>query len=171
MSKEKKTDVTASKKERNIQHVVPASIFSPFGEMERWFESAFPTLRQRHFRGGWPSWGEMPAVFEGRMPSVDVIDRDNEILVRAEIPGVDKKDLDVSVTEDSVCIKGSVQHEEEEEKGEYYRRETSSGSFARTMILPSEVDTTKVKAKFKDGVLEMTLPKVKQSKRQKISLD
>ena len=126
---------------------------------------------QRHFRGGWPSWGEMPAVFEGRMPSVDVIDRDNEILVRAEIPGVDKKDLDVSVTEDSVCIKGSVQHEEEEEKGEYYRRETSSGSFARTMILPSEVDTTKVKAKFKDGVLEMTLPKVKQSKRQKISLD
>jgi hypothetical protein len=85
----------------------------------------------------------MPAVFEGRMPSVDVIDRDNEILVRAEIPGVDKKDLDVSVTEDSVCIKGSVQHEEEEEKGEYYRRETSSGSFARTMILPSEVDTAK----------------------------
>jgi HSP20 family protein len=113
----------------------------------------------------------MPAVFEGRMPSVDVIDRDNEILVRAEIPGVDKKDLDVSVTEDSVCIKGSVQHEEEEEKGEYYRRETSSGSFARTMALPGEVDATKVKTKFKDGVLEMTLPKVKQSKRLKISLD
>lgn len=62
MSKEKKTDVTASKKERSIQHVDPASMFSPFGEMERWFEGAFPTLRQRYFRGGWPSWGEMPAV-------------------------------------------------------------------------------------------------------------
>jgi len=171
MSKEKKTDVTASKKERSIRHVDPASMFSPFGEMERWFEGAFPTLRQRYFRGGWPSWGEMPAVFEGRMPSVDVIDRDNEILVRAEIPGVDKKDLDVSVTEGSVCIKGSVQHEEEEEKGEYYRRETSSGSFARTVALPNEVDTAKVKAEFKDGVLEMTLPKVKESKRHKISLD
>jgi len=109
--------------------------------------------------------------FEGRIPSVDVIDRDDEILVRAEIPGVKKKDLDVSVTEDSICIKGSAQHEEEEEKGEYCRRETASGSFARTVPLPGEVDTAKVKAEFKDGVLEMTLPKVKQAKRQKISLD
>ena len=118
-----------------------------------------------------PSWNELPTVFEGRIPSVQVIERDSEIIVRAEIPGVDKKDLDVSVTENSVSIKGSVQHEEEEEKGEYYHRETSSGSFARTVALPSGIDTTKVKAEFKGGVLKMTLPKVKASKRQKVSLD
>ena len=171
MSNKKKTGITASKKGQNIQRAAPASIFSPFGEMERWFEGAFPALMQRYFRGGWPSWDEMPAVFEGRIPSVDVIDRDNEILVRAEIPGVNKKDLDVSVTEDSVCIKGSVKHEEKEEQGEYYRRETSSGSFTRTVALPNEVDTARVKAEFKDGMLEMTLPKVKQSKRQKVSLN
>jgi len=92
------------------------------------------------------------------MPSVDIIahDNDNEIQVHAEIPGVDKKDLDISVTEDSVSINGSAKHEEE--KGEYYRRETSSGSFACTVAVPYEVDTAKVKAKFKDGVLEMSLP-------------
>jgi HSP20 family protein len=171
MSKEKKTEATAAKQGQNIQRAAPASMFSPFEEMEHWFGGAFPARWRRRFRGGWPSWDELPAVFEGRMPSVDVIDRDDEILVRAETPGVDKKDLDVSVTEDSVCIKGSVQHEEEEEKGEYYRRETTSGLFTRTVGLPSEVDTTKVKAKFKDSVLEMTLPKLKQSKRQKVSLD
>lgn len=102
-------------------------MFSPFDEMERWFEGAFPARWWWRFRGGWPSWDELSAVFEGRMPSVDVIEHDNKILVRAATPGVDKKDLNVSVTEDSVCIKGSVQHEEKEEKGEYYRRETSSG--------------------------------------------
>jgi HSP20 family protein len=171
MSKEKKTEATAEKQGQNIQRAAPASMFSPFDEMDRWFEGAFPARWRRRFRGGWPSWDELPAFFEGRMPSVDVIDRDKEILVRAEIPGVDKKDLDISVTGDSVSIKGSARHEEEEEKGEYYRRETSSGSFARTVVLPSEVDTAKVKATFKDGVLEMTLSKVKQSKRQKVPLD
>lgn len=146
-------------------------MLSPFGEMEHWFENAFPARWRRRFHGGWPSRDEFPAVFEGRVPSVDVIERDSEILVRAEIPGVDKKDLDISVTENSVSIKGSVQHEEVEEKGEYYRRETSSGSFARMVVLPSEVDTSNVKTKFENGMLEMTLPKAKPSKRQKISVE
>ena len=171
MSKEKKNEVKGSKKDLNIRPATPESMLSSFEEMERWFENAFPARWRRRFHGGWPSWGEFPTVFEGRVPSVDVIERDSEILVRAEIPGVDKKDLDISVTENSVSIKGSVQHEEVEEKGEYYRRETSSGSFARTVVLPSEVDTSNVKTKFESGVLEMTLPKAKPSKRQKISVE
>lgn len=171
MNDKKKTEITKSKKEQSIQRAAPLSAFHPFNEMEHWFENAFPVSWRRHFHGGWPTPGEFSAVFEGRMPSVDIIDHDSEIQVRAEIPGVDKKDLDISVTEDSVSIKGSVKHEEEEKKGEYYHRETSSGSFARTVALPCEVDTANVKAKFKDGVLEMTLPKVKQTKRKKILLD
>ncbi|MFW2371507.1 MAG: Hsp20/alpha crystallin family protein [Gammaproteobacteria bacterium] len=171
MNDKKKTDVTASKKGQDIQHVTPRSMFNPFEEMEHWLENAFPARWRRRFRGGWPSWDEFALPFEGRAPSVDIIDRDNEIQLRAEIPGVEKKDLDISVTEDSVSIKGSTEHEEVEEKGEYYRRETSSGSFSRTVMLPSEVDSSKVKAKFKNGVLEMTLAKVKQSKRQKISVE
>jgi len=171
MSKEKKDKVSVSKKEKDIRSAKPVSVAGPFEEMERWFEDAFPARWRRRFRGGMPSWDEFPTAFEGRVPSVDVIDRDSEVLVRAEIPGVNKKDLDISVTDNSVCIKGSVQHEKEEEKGEYYHRETSSGSFSRTVLLPSGVDTTKVNATFTEGVLEMTLAKVKSSKRQKISLD
>jgi len=101
---------------------------------------------------------------------VDVIDRDDEVVVKAELPGVEKKDLDVSVTETSVTIKGTTSHEEKEEKGDYYRCEISRGAYARTVALPSYVDADKAKASFKDGVLELTLPKVEKSKRRSIEI-
>ena len=127
MSDKKKTEATASTKGQNIKQAAPVPVLHPFNEMEHWFENTFPINWRRHFHGGWPTFGDFPSVFEGRMPTVDVINQDSEIQVRAEIPGVDKKDLDISVTEDSVSIKGSSKHEEKEEKGEYYRREISSG--------------------------------------------
>jgi HSP20 family protein len=170
MNDKSKTEVATEKKAKGLQTAAPESFFSPFNDMDRWFEDAFPARMRRRAYGKWPSMSEF-RPFEGRMPTVDVIDRDKEIYVRAEIPGVDKKDLDISVTEDSVSIKGSVKHEEKEEKGEYYRHETSSGSFSRTMALPCDVDSSKAKATFKDGVLEMTLPKVKESSRKKISVE
>ena len=152
--KKKKTEVSTQKKDQSVQHAAPVSLFGPFNDMERWFADAFPARWRKHLHSDWPSMGgflnDYNAAFEGRLPSVDVIDRDSEINVRAEIPGVDKKDLDISVTEDSVSLKGSVKHEEVEEEGEYYRRETSSGSFSRTVALPCEVDSSNVKAKFKE---------------------
>lgn len=84
--------------------------------------------------------------------------------------GVDKKDIDISVGEDSVTIKGETRKEEKEEKGDYYRCEISSGSFSRTVALPAAVDGAKATATFKDGVLELTLPKLKATKRHKISV-
>jgi HSP20 family protein len=104
------------------------------------------------------------------MPKVDVIERDDEVIVKAELPGVDKKDLDVSVTENSVTIKGTTSHEEKEEKGDYYRCEISRDAYARTVALPSYVDADKAKANFKDGVLELKLPKVEKSKRRSIEI-
>ena len=109
--------------------------------------------------------------FEGSMPRVDVLDREDEIIVKAEVPGVDKKDLDVSVTENSVSIKGSTSHEEKEEKDDYYRCEISSGSFSRTVRLPADVDAAKARSKFKDGILELALPKVKKAKRHTVKVD
>lgn len=142
-----------------------------FDEMERWFEKRFP-MRWRHsLRQDWPSWGDFPVMFEGRKPTVDVIDRDDEILVRAEIPGVDKKDLVISVTDNTVSIKGSVEHEEEEEKGDYYRRETSSGTYSRTVTLPCEVESEGAKATFRHGVLELVLPKHTSAKGNKITVE
>jgi len=102
---------------------------------------------------------------------VDVIDRDDEVVVRAEVPGVEKDDLDVSVSDNAVTIKGETKREEKEEKGDYYRCEISRGTFARTVVLPDYVDSDSVKAKFEDGVLELTLPKVEKVKRRSIKID
>jgi HSP20 family protein len=161
MAEEKKE---AEKKE--IQRATPARFLSPFEEMERMFENMW--MRPWSFR--WPG-RLLTAPFEGRIPSVDVIDRDEEVLVRAELPGVDKKDLDVSMSDSEITIKGSTAREEKEEKGEYYRHEISRGSFRRTVSLPAAIDAEKAKAQFKDGILEIRLPKRERAKRQRLSIE
>ena len=98
------------------------------------------------------------------------IDRDDEILVRCEVPGVEKKDLEVTMTVNQVTITGKSRHEEKEEKGDYYRHEISRGSFSRTLNLPCDIDSEKAKATFKDGLLELVAPKTKVVKRRKIEL-
>jgi len=75
------------------------------------------------------------------------------------------------VTKNTVTIKGSTSHEEKEEKGDYYRSEMSRGSYSRTLALPSDVEADKAKAKFKDGVLELTLPKLKKAKRRSVKVE
>lgn len=161
----------SEEKEGELQRVEPNRVMSPLEEMERYFENFFPRGWMRPFRTEWPRWGELAAPFEGRMPKVDVIDRDDEVVVRAEVPGVEKDNLDVSVSNNSVTIKGETRREEKEENGDYHRCEISRGSFARTVLLPSDVDTEKVKAEFKDGVLELTMPKIEKTKRRSIKID
>lgn len=156
---------------QEIQKAEPARVMSPFEAMDKLFESYFPSGWMRPFRMEWPTWAEGMAPFEGKTPKVDVIDRDNEVVVKAELPGVDKKDVDVSVTRNTVTIKGTTSHEEKEEKGDYYRSEMSRGSYSRTVMLPSDVAEDKAKAKFKDGVLELTLPKLEKAKRRNIKVE
>ncbi len=156
---------------KEIEVSRPMRALSPFEEMDRLFESVLPRGWMRPFRMEWPRWGELAAPFEGRMPKVDVIDRDEEVVVRAEVPGVEKEDLDVSVSDNAVTIKGQTKREEKEEKGDYYRCEISRGAFTRTVMLPGVVDADKAKAQFKDGVLELTLPKVEEAKRRTVRID
>jgi HSP20 family protein len=144
---------------------------SPFEAMDRLFENYFPRGWMRPFRTEWPSWPEGAVPFEGKTPKVDVIDRDHEVVVRAELPGVDKKDIEVSVTRNSATIKGTTSHEDKEEKGNYYRCEMSRGSYSRTVMLPADVAEDRASAKFKDGVLELVLPKREETKRQTISVE
>jgi len=158
-------------RKQDLEKARPARALSPFGDMERMFENMFAPGWLRPMRWEWPSWSEVAAPFEGRTPKVDVIDRDEEVLVRAELPGVDKKDLDVSVSTSSVTIKASTRKEQKEEKGDYYRCEIAQGSFARTLALPADVDGDKAKAVFKDGVLELTLPKVAGSRKQSVKVE
>lgn len=105
------------------------------------------------------------------MPKVDVIDRDDEVVIRADVPGVDKDDLEVSVSNNTVTIMGETKREEKEEKGDFYRCEISRGAFARTVPLPGDVDIDNVKARFKAGVLELTMPKIEKSRRRSVEID
>ncbi len=163
-----KVEKRESKQE--LQKAEPRHALSPFEEMDRMFEDFLSRGWMRPFHWEWPSVGEIAKPFEGKAPRVDVIERDDEVVVKAELPGVDKKDLDVSVTENSVTIKGTTSHEEKEEKGDYYRCEISRGAYARTLSLPAYVNSDKARASFRDGVLELTLPKVEKAKRRSIEI-
>lgn len=105
------------------------------------------------------------------MPKLDVIDRDDEVLVKAEIPGVSKEDLEISLTGNIITIKGETRREEKEEKGDYYRCEISHGAFSRSVSLPVDVDESRAKTSMKDGVLEIVLPKVEKAKKRSIKVD
>lgn len=155
---------------QELQKAEPRHPLSHFEEMDRMFEDFFSHGWMRPFRWEWPAVGEITKTFESKSPKVDVVERDDEVVVVAELPGVDKKDLDVSVTENSVTIKGTTRHEEKEEKGDYYRCEITRGAYARSVSLPAYIDADKAKASFKDGVLELTLPKVEKSKRRSIEI-
>jgi len=96
-------------------------------------------------------------------PSIDVKESDKDILIAAELPGMDDKDIDVSLTRDSLTIKGEKKQEKEEKGKDYYRMERSFGSFSRTIPLPAEIDTDKVKAEFRKGLLTVRLPKTEKA--------
>jgi len=141
-----------------------SAALNPWQEMDRLFESAFPRF------GRWPL-SDWSTRFEAKLPAVDVIDRPDHILVRAEVPGVKKEDLDVSVSDNLVTIRATTKYEEEKEQGEYYRCEMSHGEFSRSVSLPAAVDSAEARASFKDGVLELTLPKTAPSKRRAIKVE
>jgi HSP20 family protein len=155
---------------RAMKKAESAQAPGPFTDMERLFDEYFSRGWMHPFRWSRPTWGDVPMPFEGKLPRVDVIDREDEIFVKAELPGVDKEDLDVSVTDNAVSIKGSTRHEEKEENGDYYRSEISSGSFSRVVPLPAEVDATQASSKFRNGVLELNLPKLRKARRHTIKV-
>jgi HSP20 family protein len=138
---------------------------SPFGTVDRLFDEFFGPRFPRLF--GW----DRPLGGLGEFaPSVDVIDREDEVFVRAEVPGYKKEDIEILVSGNTLTLKGETGAEQKEERGDYYYQEISRGSFARTLALPAEVDDSKAKASMKDGVLELTLPKVEKSKRRSIPI-
>lgn len=118
-----------------------------------------------------PSWKEIQHLFEVRVPIVDVIDRERDILVVAEVPGVEKDDISVTVTNRSVTIKGARREESRTADEEIHRHEIRKGSFSRTIALPEEIDGRKAKAVYKAGVVEMRLPKRRVSKKHNVTLD
>jgi HSP20 family protein len=103
-------------------------------------------------------------------PYVDIAETDNEIIVSAELPGVGKDDVKISIQDDTLVLRGEKRQEKDEKKENYHRVERSYGAFQRTIGLPVSADSGKIKAKFKDGVLKINLPKKEEAKLKEIPI-
>lgn len=119
----------------------------------------------------WDPFGEIYSIRDtvNRMfgpqawqPTVDVIDRQKELILRADLPGLDQKDLEVTVDEEAITLKGELRAEAEEEDRGYYRRERTSGSFTRVIPLNMPVKPEEARATFRNGLLEVVMPKAER---------
>lgn len=141
--------------------------WEPFTELRRMREDM-----DRLFGSLMPSSAlvEMPASM---MPAVDVYEKDNNIIVKANLPGLKKEDLNVTATEDSITLSGEFKQEEEVKEEGVYRRERRMGKFYRTLPMPTAIKPDEVKANFKDGVLEITAPKAEEAiaKERKVPIE
>jgi HSP20 family protein len=104
------------------------------------------------------------------MPSVDVAESDGDITVRAELPGLEAKDIDLNISGDLLSIRGEKKSKEEVKEDDYFSRESYYGSFQRSIRLPAEVQSDKVDASFKNGVLDIKLPKSETTQSKKIEI-
>ena len=152
------------KESKEIAKTEPARALSPFEEMERRFEDLF----RRPFSLLEPSWWPRLRMqeMEEVAPKVDIFEEGDNFVVKAEIPGMKKEEIEVNLTDDMVTISGEKKKEEKVEKKDYYRLERSFGSFSRSFRLPKDVQADKAKATFKDGVLELKVPKTEEAKKK-----
>lgn len=104
-------------------------------------------------------------------PAVDIHDKGDGFVLSADLPGVDKDDIEIDVKDGTLTIKGEKKFEEKVPKDNYIRIERSYGKFVRSFTLPNLVDSEKIKASFKDGILELTLPKKEEAKPKQITID
>ena len=113
---------------------------------------------------------ESPAVSRNWRPSVDIFEDDDKLVLSVEVPGVDKKDIKINVENNVLSISGERKFEQEEKKDNFRRIERRYGSFYRSFTLPRAVDTEKIEATTKNGVLEITLPKREEAKPRQIEV-
>ena len=140
-----------------------------FRELERRLDDVFSDNWGFPSRWEFPEWTRL-CKMKLTTPRVDIIDRDSDILVRADVPGFNRDNLEVSFTDNTITIRGSTSEVKKEEKGDYYRNETMKGAFTRTMYLPSDVDGSGASSTYRDGVLEVIVPKLEKAKRIKVTV-
>ncbi|HSV97460.1 MAG TPA: Hsp20/alpha crystallin family protein [Spirochaetota bacterium] len=106
----------------------------------------------------------------GWMPTVDVEEDEKEVRIRAEIPGIEEKDLSVTLENDLLTIAGEKKEEEKKEDRRYVISERRFGSFHRTIRLPEDIDREKIEAGFKNGVLKVTIPRVETPEKKRVNI-
>jgi len=116
--------------------------------------------------------GKEIASFESTMwnPAADVIEKESEVIVKCNLPGVDKKDVKIKINPESITIAGELKKEKKQNEENYYVEERVYGTFSKVMPLPAEVDPEKAQAKFENGVLELTVPKAEIKNFKEITL-
>lgn len=103
-------------------------------------------------------------------PAVEMFETENEVVVKAALPNIDPKQVDITVTSDAITLKGETKHEEERKGRNYYRRELHYGTFLRTLPFLAEVKSAEAKATYKDGVLEVKVPKSERAKATSVKV-
>ena len=136
-------------------------LFDDFGFGRGWLAPGFERSLDRLGALGGTSWA----------PQVEVIERDNQLIVRADLPGMSKDDVTVDIDDNSLAIRGERKTEHEENEEGYYRSERSYGSFYRQIPLPSGVNTGEATADFRNGVLEITMPAASRSREERRQLE
>ena len=139
--------------------------WKPFDELTS-FRREMDRLWDRFF-------SERPALDmleKGWEPTMDITETKSDLIVKAELPGIDPKEIDISLTGDTLTIKGEKQQEKEEKEENYYRIERSYGIFSRTIKLPMSVQNDKIKASYQHGVLKITLPKSEEAKQKLVKI-
>jgi HSP20 family protein len=151
------------KKTAPVQTNVPDVWHSFRGEMDRLFDRfGFPSLRRMFDIE--PSW-RSANLFSFSAPAIDISEDEKVYKISAELPGIDAKDIDVSVSGDTLALRGEKRQEKEEKDKNYHFSERAYGSFQRSFQLPSTVDRDKVAADFSKGVLTVTLPKTAEAQK------
>ena len=174
MEKDKKRDVVARKAVEPTKEESPgtsARALSPLRSWEREIEHMFEDFPFLH----WPRFRDFerfrfPRELRLRAPSLDLYEEGNEVVVKAELPGMTKDDIEINLSGSTLTLKGEKKKVEEVKEKDFYRCERQYGSFLRTVDLPAEVKTDAAKATFKNGVLEVRLPKTEEAKRKAVKV-
>jgi len=157
-------------KERETREVTPWRPFSELVRMERDMERMFEDFLGRPWSGfGWPERLRFREIgFRG--PAIEITEEKDDVVVKAELPGMKKEDLELNVSGNLLTLKGEKKKEEEVKEKGYYYSERLYGSFTRTVEIPKDIQADKVHASFKDGVLEIRFPKTEEAKRKEVKI-
>lgn len=142
------------------------NLWDPVGELDRIrreIDDMFDPAARRFFSDG---------LFDREFsPALDVVENNDGFLVSVDLPGVDKRDLEISVADNVLTIKGEKKDNRESKNGKFFRKESWEGTFQRTLSLPHGVDAAKIDAKMRDGVLAISLPKREEAKPKQIEVN
>ena len=149
-----------------LQTWKPFRELAPFREFER-VRRQMDRLWDSFLEGGLRRRGEGEVEW---LPSLDVAETKNELVVKAEVPGMDPKDIDISLSDGVLTIRGEKRQEKEEKEADYHLVERSYGSFTRSVQLPREVQSDKISASYKNGILKIALPKSEEARKKEIKI-